>query len=62
MAERAGIKPKAKSEVDAARNKGGKPLKVKDRYELRREIANLIAKHAPDEKELVEGLQVPREE
>ena len=62
MAERAGIKPAAKTQLDSAQEKGGKRLKVKDRYELRSELASLIAEHAPDEKELVEGLQVPREE
>jgi hypothetical protein len=62
LAERAGIKPPTAEQITAAQKKGGERLKVADRYELRREAADLITQYAPDETELVKRLLVPRDE
>ncbi len=59
-AEKAGIKPLAAAQVDAARKKGGDRLSVKDDYELRRQIAPLIKEYAPDEAERADNLLAPR--
>ena len=61
LAKKAGIKPPTEAEVATAKKEGGKePLKVKDRYELRRSMADLITRYAPDETDLANGLRVPR--
>ncbi len=59
-AKQAEIKPFVDAKIASAEKKGGKRLKVADRYELRREIAGLIKEYAPDESELADGLLVPR--
>ena len=46
--------------IASAQKKGGKRLRVADRYELRRAIAGLIKEYAPDESELADALLVPR--
>jgi len=61
MAKRAGVKPLATKQIDDARKKGGENLKVKDRYELRRDLATVVKEYAPDETELADGLLVPRD-
>lgn len=61
MAEKAGIKPVSAEKAAEARQKGGERLAVKDRFELRRNLAALVQEHAADEVELIAGLQVPRE-
>jgi hypothetical protein len=62
LADEAGIKPAAEAQVSAAQAKGGKRLKVADRYALGRELAGLIKRYAPDETDLIARLLVPREE
>ena len=47
------------AELAAARRRGGLPLEISDRVELDREIARLILKYSPSERELAESLLVP---
>jgi hypothetical protein len=61
-AEKAGIKPPAAATIDAAREKGGAGLAVKDVYELQRQLAPLIKQYAPDETERADNLLTPRVE
>lgn len=61
-ARQVGIKPLGETKVAAALARGGERLTVQDRYELRREAAELIRQYAPHESDLAAGLQVPRVE
>ena len=61
-ADNAGIKPLDAKSVSSATKVGGERLEVKDRYELRRTIADVIEKHSPDEADLIKALRVPRDE
>ena len=60
LAVKAGIRPLAEGNVDAACSKGGERLTVKDAYELQRQVAPLIKQFAPDETERADNLLVPR--
>jgi hypothetical protein len=60
LANEAGIKPFSKEQVEAAREKGGAPLKVADQDALLRgEVADLILKYSPQEKHLADTFRVP---
>ena len=60
-AARAAIQPLPAEQVKAAQKVGGDVLRAADRYTLRRELAGLIQKYSPEEKDLINGLLVPRQ-
>ena len=55
-----GIHPLTKEQWHALVTKSGPAIKVADRYELGVKTADLVAKYAPDEVDLVRRLRIPR--
>ena len=60
LAENAGVQPFPQKRVQAALTTGGQPLKKADMTALLRdEIADLILKYSPQEKQLADGFRIP---
>jgi hypothetical protein len=61
MADKAGIKPASAAKAADANKKGGERLTVKDRFDLRQNLAPLMREYAADEVDLLQSLEIPRE-
>lgn len=59
-AQAAGVRPPGRRAVEQARSRGGEAWIVADPDELQRLAAHLVLEWAPEERELAEGILVPR--